>query len=266
VNPGEPLITSAPPVTVAETATDTELIPETPAVDSEADVTAGPDESTPAESVTTFDLPDSGLSFLPTESPLDLPPLATLNPSMYQAPPPPAQPVAPQPSYSQPLPPQASYGQNPLPPQANPYTPPNPREYETYQQPLPNYPQPRPYNSQEIAPPGSAESLTWGAASHWGTLLGDIFFPVIGSIVVPIAIKSSKSYDRYVQQHATEALNFSITMALGLLLSLLLTIVLVGFLGFFIIPILVLIFRIQGAIAASRGEPYRYPISIRFVK
>jgi uncharacterized Tic20 family protein len=271
--PDTPVLMDAPDLPEIPDLTDTPAQTDTT---DPMDVSDSTEDDTPAESapvsdeapVTTFDLPDSGLSFLPTEPSLDLPPLATLNPSMYQAVPPPVQPVTPQPSYpSQPqFSQQPEYERNPLPPQAPEYTPPNPREYETYQQPLPRYPQPMPYGYQEVAAPMSADSLTWGAAAHWGTLLSDIFFPVIGSIIVPVVIKSSKSQDRYVQQQATEALNFSLTMTLGLLLSLLLTVVGIGVLGFIIIPILVLIFRIQGAIAASRGEPYRYPISIRFVK
>ncbi|MDR1430610.1 MAG: DUF4870 domain-containing protein [Propionibacteriaceae bacterium] len=222
-----------------------------PSVDPQAGEPTGP--------VANFDLPDPGLGFTSSESILDLPPLATVNPTLYQTPP-----SQPQPSQPQPSIPPPGYAQNP-PPQNFTYTPPNPAQYETYQSP-PNYPQPLPYAYQEPPRPAGVESLNWASASHWGTLLGDVFCPVLGSILVPAIIRSSKAQDPYVRQQATEALNFSITMSIGLAISAMLTLILIGFLGFLVIPILVLIFRIQGALAAGRGEPYRYPISIRFVK
>ena len=44
-----------------------------------------------------------------------------------------------------------------------------------------------------------------------------------------------------------------------------LMIVLIGFVTFFVIWIVGLVFMIQASMAASRGEWYRYPINIRLV-
>jgi len=41
--------------------------------------------------------------------------------------------------------------------------------------------------------------------------------------------------------------------------------VLIGFLALPLVGLLYLVATIQGAMAASRGEDYRYPLSIRFV-
>ena len=62
-----------------------------------------------------------------------------------------------------------------------------------------------------------------------------------------------------------ESLNFHITLFIGYMVSFVLMIVLIGFVTFFVIWIVGLIFMIQASIAANRGEWYRYPINIRFV-
>ncbi|MDA0634668.1 DUF4870 domain-containing protein [Nonomuraea sp. MCN248] len=69
----------------------------------------------------------------------------------------------------------------------------------------------------------------------------------------------------YVRDQSAEALNFQITMFIGYMIAALLTIVLIGILLLPIVWIVALIFQIQAAIAAQRGENYRYPINIRLI-
>ena len=71
--------------------------------------------------------------------------------------------------------------------------------------------------------------------------------------------------DRFVKHHSAEALNFQLTVLIAYLVSFVLMIVLVGFLLFFVVWVLAIVFGIQAAIAANRGEWYRYPINIRMV-
>lgn len=71
--------------------------------------------------------------------------------------------------------------------------------------------------------------------------------------------------DRFVKHHSAEALNFQLTVLIAYLVSFVLMLVLVGFLLFFVVWILAIVWGIQAAIAANRGEWYKYPISIRMV-
>ena len=71
--------------------------------------------------------------------------------------------------------------------------------------------------------------------------------------------------DRYVKHHSAEALNFQLTVLIAYLVSFVLMLVLIGFLLFFVVWVLAIVFGIQAAIAANRGEWYRYPINIRMV-
>lgn len=92
-------------------------------------------------------------------------------------------------------------------------------------------------------------------------LLG-IFSGFVGALVIWL-IKKEES--RFVAEEAREALNFQLTMALAFVVSWMLTFVLIGLL---MVPLLIianLVFCILGAVAASKGQAYRYPVAIRLV-
>jgi uncharacterized Tic20 family protein len=72
--------------------------------------------------------------------------------------------------------------------------------------------------------------------------------------------------DAYVKDQAREALNFQITIAGALIISSILTIVVIGLALLPIVWIVGVIFGVIGGMAASKGESYRYPFSIKLVK
>jgi uncharacterized Tic20 family protein len=72
--------------------------------------------------------------------------------------------------------------------------------------------------------------------------------------------------DPYVRHHSSEALNFQLTLLIAYLVSAVLMLVLIGILMFLVVWVLALVWGIQAAIAANRGQWYRYPVSIRFVQ
>lgn len=71
--------------------------------------------------------------------------------------------------------------------------------------------------------------------------------------------------DPFVRHHSAEALNFQLTVLIAYLVSFVLMLVLIGFVLIFVVWVLAIVFGIQAAIAANRGEWYRYPINIRMV-
>jgi uncharacterized protein len=101
-----------------------------------------------------------------------------------------------------------------------------------------------------------------------GALLGGL--PAfLGPLIVWLLRRNRD--DPFSETHAREALNFQIFTVLLALLVFLLGVVTLG-LGFLVaavlfIPALIVwvIFVIQGTVAASRGRPYRYPISLRLI-
>jgi uncharacterized Tic20 family protein len=109
------------------------------------------------------------------------------------------------------------------------------------------------------AAPSQQNPLTMAMLAHLlGLLLG-----FIGPLIIML---TSGSQDPFVKDQSTEALNFQLTMLLASIVSFVLAFVLIGFL---LIPVIVignLVLTIQGAMAANKGQWYRYPVCIRMVK
>lgn len=92
-------------------------------------------------------------------------------------------------------------------------------------------------------------------------LLG-IFVGWVGPLIIYL-VNGDK--DPFVRHHAAEALNFHITVFIAMMVSIALAFVLIGFLLFPIVWILSIVFGIQGAMAAKRGEWWTYPVNLRMV-
>ena len=93
-------------------------------------------------------------------------------------------------------------------------------------------------------------------------LLG-IFTGFIGALIIWILKKDSPGF---ANSQAKEALNFQITITIGFLIAWVLAFILIGFVLVPILYVTNLIFCILGAIAASKGQAYRYPFAIRLVQ
>jgi uncharacterized Tic20 family protein len=99
----------------------------------------------------------------------------------------------------------------------------------------------------------------------WATLthIGGIFFNFIVPLVAYLVLRDRGGF---IREHTRVALNFHITMAIAYVVAGILTVVLIGALLLPVIGILTIIFGIMAAVAANRGEFYRYPLSIEFIK
>lgn len=96
-----------------------------------------------------------------------------------------------------------------------------------------------------------------------------------GWLVPLILFVMKKDESPFVREHGRQALNFSLTLLIvnvGLTVVLtIITIVTLGiggvlFLLCLVPPILQIVFGIMQAVAANRGEGYRYPLTIQMVK
>jgi uncharacterized protein len=122
------------------------------------------------------------------------------------------------------------------------------------------------------AGPSSQDSRSWAMGVHLSALAG-AFIGGIGSWVGPLVIwLIRREQDPFVAEHAREGLNFNITMAILVVAAVLLGILTLGLGLIIIVPaaliiaVLWFIWTIQAIAAAARGEPYRYPLSIRLVR
>ena len=168
----------------------------------------------------------------------------------YDAPPAPGYDAPPAPGYDAPpaqgydAPPQPGYG--------------GPAGAPQYAQPAPPQP-PAVAPMQNMAGSGVADDTGSGVIAHVLAL----FTGILGTGIF-YAVSNDKS--PFVRHHVAEALNFSITMAIAWMGTFVLMFLLIGFL---IAPVLMVwgfVLPIMAAMAANKGEWYRYPATLRLVK
>jgi uncharacterized Tic20 family protein len=99
----------------------------------------------------------------------------------------------------------------------------------------------------------------------WATLIhiGGIFFGFIPALVGYLVLKDRGPF---IRSHTLTALNFQLTMLIAYVIGYILTFVLIGLLVLAAVGIVVIVFGIIAAIAANKGENYKYPLSIQFIK
>jgi uncharacterized protein len=128
-------------------------------------------------------------------------------------------------------------------------------------------------------PPGqpSAEEKQWALFAHLSALIGGIvtsgWAGSIGCFIGPLVIWLVKKDSMpFVNDQAKEALNFNITVAIVFLALFLLSVVTLGVGLIVAIPLWIiigiawLVLTIMAAIAANKGEAYRYPFALRLIK
>ena len=122
----------------------------------------------------------------------------------------------------------------------------------------PGYTAPQ-YAAAAPAPLSDSDQRLWATLAHIG--------PIIIGFVAPLVIwLIYKDRGRYVADQAKEALNFQITVTIAATIS---SILIFAFIGIVLLPavlIVALVLMIMAAIAANKGEAYRYPLNIRLIK
>jgi uncharacterized Tic20 family protein len=102
------------------------------------------------------------------------------------------------------------------------------------------------------------EDTTWAVLAH----LSFFAFGLIAPLAIYLVKKDQSPFTRH---HAAEALNFHITLLIAGIVSFVLVFVLIGILLLAVVFIGGAVLSIVAALAAGRREPYRYPLTIRFV-
>ena len=71
---------------------------------------------------------------------------------------------------------------------------------------------------------------------------------------------------KYVRSHATEALNFSITLTIGYMISVPLTMVFIGLCTMTLTALAGIVLHVVAGVKAFQGGAYRYPFALRLIK
>jgi len=96
-------------------------------------------------------------------------------------------------------------------------------------------------------------------------MIAHILGIVIG-FVGPLIVYLTAKDKPFAYLQSKEALNFQITVLIGWIAAGILSFVGIGFLLYGAIWVINLIFCIMAAMAASKGEDYKYPFALRLVK
>ncbi len=97
------------------------------------------------------------------------------------------------------------------------------------------------------------------------SLYAGFFVPGAG-LALPIVLWLTNRQDPQVEMNGKEVANWIIFLTITLFMSAILAILLIGYLFILVLFIMALVCPIQGAIKASRGELYRYPMFFRLLK
>lgn len=117
--------------------------------------------------------------------------------------------------------------------------------------------------------PVTEEARNWALVAHLSGLvsagLGGLIF--LGPLLVWLLKKDD---DLFVAHHAAEALNFNLSMTAYSVLAILTGLTIIGLVvaipAFVVGAVTWFVTSIVAAIRANRGESYRYPLTIRFVR
>ena len=99
----------------------------------------------------------------------------------------------------------------------------------------------------------------WATLIHVGGILLSFVAPLVGYLVL-------KDRGPFVREHSRVALNFQITMVIAYVIGGATSFLGIGVLITLAAAIVVIVFGIIAALAANRGEYYKYPLSIEFIK
>ena len=117
----------------------------------------------------------------------------------------------------------------------------------------------------EQTSPVDKDQRLWATFCHLAAFSG--FLIPLGNILGPLIIWLIKKDEMaFVDDQGKEAVNFQLTMLIALLVAGILVFVLIGFFLLAVIGVYELVVIIIAAIKANEGKPYRYPLTIRFIK
>lgn len=112
----------------------------------------------------------------------------------------------------------------------------------------------------------------WAMAMHLGTLVVLLTGGWLVNLLVPlVALLWKRDTSSFIADHAREQLNFQISLTIYSVAAVVLVVLTLGIGVLVVVPvaivaaIFVVVAMIKAALAASRGESYRFPLTMRFV-
>lgn len=117
-----------------------------------------------------------------------------------------------------------------------------------------------PYQSAPVRPMSPSDEKLWATLIHVGGIIFSFLPALIGYLVL-------RDRGPFIRAHTATALNFQISYYIYAAVLVPITVITLGIGGILYAPLVIVafIFMILAALAANRGEGYRYPLTIKFV-
>jgi uncharacterized Tic20 family protein len=131
-------------------------------------------------------------------------------------------------------------------------------------EPLPQQPQ-----GESVVP--TPADRNWAVGAHLGAALAWLVGSWLLNVLIPLVVMLVQSDRPFAREQAKEALNFQISLLIYFTVGLIASFMTLGIGLLVFIPVALLgavvsvILGIVAAITTSRGEHYRYPLTIRLV-
>lgn len=90
--------------------------------------------------------------------------------------------------------------------------------------------------------------------------------PAAGLVLPIVMWSTNKDKSEIIDQHGKNILNWMISSVIYIVISMILMLVLIGFVTIFAVLICTIVFSVIGAIKANDGQVYKYPLTITFIK
>jgi hypothetical protein len=119
-----------------------------------------------------------------------------------------------------------------------------------------NEPPPAYSPAQPLSP---SDERLWATLIHVGGIIIGFISPLLGYLLL-------KDRSTFVGENSKNALNFQITIVIAYVVGWILTFVVIGIVVLLAAWVVNIVFSIMGAVAANKGQVYKYPLTIAFIK
>lgn len=130
----------------------------------------------------------------------------------------------------------------------------------------PQYQQPQNF-AGSARPMSQQDEKTWATLTHAISAIAMVASAgTLGFIASLVIYLVCKDRGPFVRAHAANAVNVQLTALIGLLVSGVLMLVLVGFVTYAVVVVAAVVIHVIAALRANSGEWYDPPFTIRFVR
>lgn len=123
-----------------------------------------------------------------------------------------------------------------------------------------------PYQQSTQAMDPASEKL-WSVLIHLGgAIVSFLSYATLAFLPALIGYLVLKDRGPFVRENTKNALNFQLTLLIGVVVGWITAFILIGFLILLAVWVVNIVFSIIAAVRANKGEVYRYPMTITFIK